>query len=203
MTIIYYTSNREDETFEEKIRGELVKNRSGLPVISVSQKPIDLGENVCVGEHEASTYNTKKQIYEGLKRATTEYVVMAEADFLYPKEYFEFEPKGDKFYCVENVYIAWINRSKFYRKLGSEGAMICHRESLMEIMETYLTEWDMRTKMKSLLFHPESIKVTLETPVVTFKTGNGVSWRCSYIKGSSIKDIPHWGNAGKLRKRFQ
>ena len=40
-TIIYYTSNREDPSFEEKIRANILKEKGDILVISVSQKPIN------------------------------------------------------------------------------------------------------------------------------------------------------------------
>jgi hypothetical protein len=48
-TILYYTSNHEDEIFESNIIKLLKKMCGDLPIISISQKPIELGENICVG----------------------------------------------------------------------------------------------------------------------------------------------------------
>jgi len=114
-----------------------------------------------VGEHRASTHNTKKQIYEGLKRAKTEYVAMAEADFLYPPEYFEFKPTDAPFYCFKNIHVVWTRHRHFYKKNGSEGAMICHRKTLMKIMEGYLKGWDEDIKMSSILNHPDKVNTVL------------------------------------------
>ena len=50
-TIIYYTSNREDERFESRVRANLLKVCGNLPIISVSQKPIyGFGFNIPVGD---------------------------------------------------------------------------------------------------------------------------------------------------------
>jgi hypothetical protein len=45
VTILYYTSNREDESFEKKIQENILK-QTDLPIISVSQKPINFGKNI-------------------------------------------------------------------------------------------------------------------------------------------------------------
>ncbi|KKT37762.1 MAG: hypothetical protein UW26_C0025G0001, partial [Candidatus Collierbacteria bacterium GW2011_GWF1_44_12] len=62
VTVLYYTSNREDEKFETRIRKNLLKNCGDLPIVSVSQKPIDLGRNICVGVHENSYTSEFMQI---------------------------------------------------------------------------------------------------------------------------------------------
>ena len=49
-TIIYCSSNKELPEFEAKIVANLLKNCGDLPIISVTQKPMDLGRNICVGD---------------------------------------------------------------------------------------------------------------------------------------------------------
>ena len=80
-TIIYYTSNREKESFENVIIDELkkvAKEVGDIPIVSVSQKPIDLGKNICIGDVGANDINLMKQILLGCEAATTPYVFMAE-----------------------------------------------------------------------------------------------------------------------------
>ena len=50
LTLVYITSNRENEYFESKIIETMKESINGLPVVSVSQKPIDFGENICLGD---------------------------------------------------------------------------------------------------------------------------------------------------------
>ncbi len=64
LTIIYCTSNQEDPVFEKKIQDNILK--AGLPIISVSHKPIDFGDNICIGEQEVSYRTLFKQLYIGL-----------------------------------------------------------------------------------------------------------------------------------------
>ena len=60
-TIIYYTANREKESFENKVRENILKVKGDLPVISVSQKPIDFGKNICVGDIGQNYLNAFRQ----------------------------------------------------------------------------------------------------------------------------------------------
>ena len=69
-TIIYYTSNTENENFENKIRENILKVKGDLPLISVSQKPIDFGHNICVGELGKSYENAFYQAKIGCEIAT-------------------------------------------------------------------------------------------------------------------------------------
>ena len=48
VAIIYYTSSREDPKFEKMVQDNIL-SVTDLPIISVSQKPIDFGKNICVG----------------------------------------------------------------------------------------------------------------------------------------------------------
>lgn len=67
-TVLYYTSNREGENFEGRVREIILKNKGNLPLISVSQKPIDFGKNIVVGDHGASGFNMFRQPIYGLSR---------------------------------------------------------------------------------------------------------------------------------------
>jgi len=57
-TILYYTSNHEDPVFEQKIIDSLLENCGNLPIVSVSQKPIKLGQNVDLTTTEETLITT-------------------------------------------------------------------------------------------------------------------------------------------------
>jgi hypothetical protein len=215
LTIIYYTSNREDESFESEIRKELLKNCGDLPIVSVSQKPIDLGKNICVGDVGASNINTKKQILIGLEEAKTENVCMAEADFLYPPEYFKFVPeRKDTIYYLDNLFVLWSNRNRFHRKRNSDGALVCNRiylkdrlyEALQNAPEWFdgrdEPEYEGKLKHNTVLYRGRRVPFTTGIPAVTFKTGNGVSWRCPHVRKTYRTSLTHWGTAEALNRRF-
>ena len=94
ISIIYYTCNYLDDHnpyFLENTKKQLLKAADGLPIISVSHKPIDLGKNICIGDIGRSHLNIYRQILIGAKEATTEYVAMAEDDILYSYDHFHCE----------------------------------------------------------------------------------------------------------------
>jgi hypothetical protein len=91
LTIIYYTSNYLDDHnpyFLANTKKQLLKATPDLPIISVSQKPTNLGKNICLGDIGRSTLNIYRQILAGVKAAKTKYVAMAEDDILYSYEHF-------------------------------------------------------------------------------------------------------------------
>jgi len=210
-TIIYYTSNREDAVFEEKIRNNILTNKGDIPIISVSQKPIDFGENICVGNVGMFGLNGFRQTLVGAKAAKTKYVISAESDFLYPKNYFTFDPTEEKeCYRHNNVWIAFKNRKfgSYHKKRVSEGAQICNRELLIEMYEKFfegLPEWcDESTSLKlKEPFYYYKWKWFTGDPCVSFKTGNGLR-----SVTNTEKKIPHeaslpvWGSIKNLRKNY-
>ena len=118
-TILYPTSNKEGEEFEGRVRENILKV-TNLPIISVSQKPIDFGHNIVVGDVGVSGYNMFRQVLIGLKEVKTEFVISAEADCLYPPEYFQFvPPRLDMPYRNTNTWVMPQERPWFWQKRGS------------------------------------------------------------------------------------
>ena len=99
LTILYYTANRIDERFATRVRQhlhELVDGRARI--ISVSQKPIEFGDNICVGDIGYSAWVCYRQILVGAIAADTPFIACAEDDSLYTREHFDFRPATEAFY---------------------------------------------------------------------------------------------------------
>jgi hypothetical protein len=75
----------------ENTQKQLLKAIGDLPLLSVSQKPMNFGKNICVGDIGRSHLNIYRQILIGCKEATTKYVAMAEDDILYSEPHFNFQ----------------------------------------------------------------------------------------------------------------
>lgn len=147
LTIIYYTSNYLDTKkpfFLKNTKEQLRKATEGLPIISVSQKPIDLGTNICLKDIGRSHLNIYKQILIGCKEAKTKYVAMAEDDILYSFEHFrphEYIKKMEDdvfYYDMNKVSIfTWIRPAIFTFRFKREvvNQLICNREFLIEALE--------------------------------------------------------------------
>lgn len=214
-TVLYYTSNREKPEFEERIIDNIRKNCGDIPIISVSQRHLNFGDNICVGDRGLSYINEWRQILIGAKEATTDYLVFAESDFLYPKEYFDFNPDGADIYRYDNVWICFSGKDKFFRKKYSEGAQIVRREYIIDVLENSLKglpEWfDGRNvpyinKEQRNAFHHMPYELFHgDVPCISFKTGNGVRGWTKTKNGeeNSSKELPHWGNIESLKEKYE
>jgi glycosyltransferase involved in cell wall biosynthesis len=139
LSILYYTDNSLDEKFAYMFRKKLMHAAGNHSIISCSQKPIDFGVNVCIGEIGRSELSMYKQMLMSAQKAETRYVAFAEHDCIYTKEHFDFvPPEDDTFYY--NVNSWWVNQKDglFYRNNKVRRAMqnlIANRELLIKALE--------------------------------------------------------------------
>jgi len=213
LTIIYYSSNTECPRFEERIVENLKKQAGDIPIISVSHKPMGLGKNICIGERPVCYSNLWKQQLIGLREAKTEFCITAEADCLYPPEYFTFTPtSNDRVYRYDNVWVYWRRRSKFWRKAQCEGAQMCNREYWIERLEAMLDGhkgWEPMDNPSQLVtqIFTEGSKVRqgkwTGNPVITFKTGKGISGKTGLSREyASVTSLPYWGTAEEIKNKM-
>ncbi|KKT34563.1 MAG: hypothetical protein UW23_C0034G0002 [Candidatus Collierbacteria bacterium GW2011_GWA1_44_12] len=210
VTVLYYTSNREDEKFETRIRKNLLKNCGDLPIVSVSQKPIDLGRNICVGVHENSYTSEFMQIRLGLEAIKTPFVLTAEADFLYPPEYFQFKPT-EKGVCYR-YYGVWIlhaftNNPQFFFKGYSDGCQLVDRLYWLDLINKGLpdrNDWSQEYKVRCQPSDKAILRTwTSDNPAISFKTNRGVRPLTQLIKKIPPVDrLPYWGNYQSLEKKY-
>lgn len=209
LTALYYTSNVEDGGFEEKIRANILKQKGNLPLISISQKPINFGRNICVGQHFSCYGNEFKQIQIGLQEVETEYVITTEADVLYPPDYFQFRPESGDYWRYGNVWVCYTNREQAYFKLYSDGAQIMRTEFWRDRLEKaigtkddWFVEGDILEKLPSLPTDPV-YTWTSTNPVITFKTPHGVAKHTSLRKQvEPASSLPYWGDIVELKKEL-
>lgn len=211
-TIIYYTSNREHPTLEQKVQENLLKNCGGLPIISVSQKPIKLGKNICVGDVGASGFNMFRQVQIACENAKTEFVISAEADCLYPPDYFKFiPPQKNACYRDSNLYVMPDKRDFFfYKKEGATHAQIVGREFYLKRLKKLFKGaplWSVEEKnFPKERWHKEDIfdKISYWTspnPVFQIKTHKGMRYY-THSDRTPIHKLPYWGQGRDVRKKY-
>lgn len=206
-TIIYYTHNREDPEFERKIQENILEKSNGLPIVSVSHKPIDFGENICVGEQPLSYSNVLRQTLIGLRASKTEYCLAAEDDCLYPPEYFQFVPPSkDNAYRYTNIYVHFDRRDRFWKKRFVEAAQMCGRVHWIKSIEKILTGHD---SWKPIKVNPPYVFTskdfyswTGKNPVIYFKTRSSFQFKTGIMPGGSVTKIPYWGSAKKIKELY-
>lgn len=211
-TIIYYTSNREDPAFEARVQENLLKNCGGLPIISVSHKPINLGKNICVGDVGTSGFNMFRQVEIACEAATTPFIISAEADCLYPPDYFTFRPKElDRCYRNSNLYVMPDRRAYFfYKEEGATHAQIVGREYYLKTLKK-LFEGAPRWSTEEKNFPKERLRKAdvfdkiyywrTENPVFQIKTHRGMRYY-THSDRTPIQELPYWGAGEKVRSYY-
>ena len=205
-TIIYYTHNQEAPRFERKIQKNILDNCGGLPVVSVSHKPIDFGVNICVGEQLLSYSNVLRQTLIGLRQAKTEFCIACEDDCLYPPDYFQFTPPTkDSVYRYTNIFVHFDGRKRFWKKHYVEAAQMCGRKFWIERIESILRGHD---SWEPIAVNPPFVFTTADeyswtgkNPVIYFKTRKSFKFKTGFMPGS-MTEVPYWGTAEAVENRF-
>ena len=214
LTVIYYSSNREKESFETKIIAHLLSQIGNLPLISVTQKPMDLGENICIGDVGVSEVNCRRQLLIGCEAAKTKYICAAESDFMYPKEYFEFvPPRDDTVYLAMRCWVLFAQRGK--RRIfspkprGSEGATVVNREYIIERLKFILKDapqWREKTDgdrlIPQLLGSCRHEMFWTDVPTITFKTDRQMHRRTPNLIKKRTMKIPYWGTFQDVAEKY-
>lgn len=191
--IVYYTDNRLDGIRLREFNTEifpLVQSlilKSGLPIVSVSLKPINFGKNIVL-DLEPSVLTMTKQILAGLEAIDTEYVFFCEHDILYHPSHFTFNPpEKDVFYYNVNGW-KWDYRNKRVvthdHMVGLYG-LCASREKLTEHFKKKLAVIYERGYDKLISRNPKWIRIMGYEPGKPIRKG-GISndrleeWRSEY-----------------------
>jgi len=221
-TVIYLTANLLPESFSEYQREVLKKSiDSDTPLISISRKSIKFGFNL-IDTNKKSTDNIYRQILRGAKEANTKYIIIAEDDVLYCPEHFTFfRPKEDSFGYNRNraSLFTWGEPMYHWRNRLSNCSLISPRELMIESLEERFSKWpdgipddkvgelgrpmvDRRLGVKVRNCEEQYSK----TSIIHFNHDSASEERQRNKRKSygQIKayDIPYWGRAEDLVKKF-
>lgn len=133
--LVYYTDHSADEKILLACQAQLKRCMEiwKFPIISVSQKPINFGQNFVMNKMEKSVMSMYKQILKGLKECKTDVVFLIEHDVLYHPSHFDFTPeKEDHFYYNRNEWRVSSVSGKTVFYLNNDTSQLCAlREPLM------------------------------------------------------------------------
>ena len=142
-TVVYYTDHHCDQRILETAEAKLRASSDGVPILSVSQKPMDLGRNIVVNA-ERSTRTMYEQILAGIEASDTDLVFLAEHDCLYPPEHFAFDPgRQDSFYFNRNQWFLIADTGKAIRyDSRCNATMCCYRPVFVRWLKRRLRKID-------------------------------------------------------------
>ena len=223
ITICYYTANVIPEAFHRATIEKLLESANGIPIVSVSHKPMELGTNIVVDwkRHHISIY---RQALLAAKTATTKYIAMAEDDALYPPDHFTgHRPADDTFAYNFNQWgiYTWVT-PPIYSHKGRRNlySLVCNRELFIRAMEERfalypdidkipIKYWAEPGKYENQLGVPEHKSESFNTgnPIVVFShetalayAGLGSRKRLGDLRAY---DIPYWGKASDIIKMYK
>lgn len=132
--ILYYTDNQAQEKILLACRKQLKRCQGNMPLVSVSQYPIDFGFNIVL-PLKSQLISMFRQIVAGLEDLSVDTIFLAEHDVLYHPSHFDFTPpKDDIYYFNTNV---WTVKSDTGEALYFDGArrnsgLVASRKILLE-----------------------------------------------------------------------
>jgi hypothetical protein len=182
-------------------------------LISVSQEPLDFGENILFPKGQ-SAHNIYRQVLVGAKAAKTKYVAMAEDDILYSKEHFMYTPPDGVFaYDMSrwSIYV-WTKPPAYSIKRRIVlSTMICPRELLIEALEErFAKSTDDNAPWGEPGRYERNIGVTVRdtiqyyarVPSIVFSHPDALGYQAQGDRKGlgemRAYDIPVWGKASDL-----
>lgn len=220
ITIILLTANRVPKKWAEFHKQKLLEAAGTSPIITISREPLDWGINL-LDEEPYQISNIYFQLLRGAKRAETDFVAVAEDDTLYPKEHFEFRPPPDTLAYNQNRFgiFTWGTPTYFWKDRISNSTLVAPRKLVTEALEERFNKYPHgtpdsltgelgRTNIEDKLgvSHHKTMWFVTEISVVRIDHELGID-RLSrtHRKGKGILqayDIPYWGKAQDLVKKF-
>ena len=236
LTVIYYTANFINEEFAEKTRDQLIdamalasvdpfNAKAGIQIelISVSQKPMEFGENICVGDIGRSHINIYKQALRGAKAAETKYIALAEDDVLYSGEHFTYRPVKTPFaYNVHKWSIfTWSDPPVFsYKNRKVINSLIADREAFIEAIEERLEKYPDNEMVGKISWgepgrHEAALKLKVwdseifhsKVPNIVFSHPDAVGYGHLGKKKARgfprLEELPYWGKASRIVEMYK
>ncbi|MBX4189787.1 hypothetical protein KW791_00595 [Candidatus Parcubacteria bacterium] len=201
---------------------EVLKDAApGMPIISITKKPMDLGMNLLDTDEPGYT-NIYRQLLRAAKLATTKYVAMIEDDCLYSKShFFKFRPQDDEFAYNRNRWslFSWGEPIYSLRQRLSNCSLIAPRDLLIEALQERFDKYNGHppdsemgecgrariedrlkvTRRKQVDFLSRVSIVHINHPLGT-EDRQQQQWK-SHAEIRAY-DIPHWGKAADIVNFF-
>jgi len=222
LTVIYLTANLIPEKFAEFQRKTLTDAIGDAPIISVSRKPLDFGQNI-LDDGPRCTDNIYRQMLRAAKLATTKYVAMGEDDVLYNENHFTFyRPDDDTFAYNQNrlALFTWGKPQFHWRNRRSNCSLIAPRELLIESLEERFAKWPnsipeelvgevgrARVEKNLGITLRKSVEVFSEISIIQinheFASERSQRRRTKTFGPIRAYDIYYWGQAAELIKKYE
>lgn len=221
ITGIFLTQNEMPEQWAKFHEKTLLKALDGAPLITMSRKPMNLGLNI-IQDRPRSLSNIYWQLLRACKVATTDYIAVVEDDTLYSKEHFRQRPSKDKIGYNMNHWsvFTWGEPMYSWRNRRGNYSMLSYRKLVIECLEERFAKYPNGTpdritgeigrhmverNMGITLRDVEEFETTVS--IINFnhdRASDDLQLRQRKVHGHiRALDIPHWGKAADLIKKFK
>ena len=226
LTAIFLTQNEVPEQWAEFHKKCLLEALGDAPLIIMSRKSMDWGTINILQDKPKSLSNIYWQLLRGAKMATTDYIAVVESDTLYSREHFLQRPPKDKIGYNMNHWslFTWISKHNpvptySWRNRRGNYSMLSYRKLVIEALEERFAKFpkgtpDRITGEIGRAMVERNMGITLR-PVHEFETTvsiinfnhDNASDRLQLTQRKSLGkiqayDIPHWGKASDLVKKW-
>jgi len=215
--IVYYTDNQCEERIADTARKILNASVNGHRIVSVSQYPIDFGDNF-VMPLKRSVLTMFEQMLKGIEEIDSDVIFFAEHDVLYNKSHFSFDPPDKNvYYYNDNMWKldAKTGQALHHCEMKQVSGLVAHRELLLDHYTRRVDFVKENGFSNRLGYEPGKKKprgldnfkyeyFTSEVPIVDIKHGKNITpgrfkldqYRCRKRIESSFDlrdEIPMWG----------
>lgn len=201
LTVVYYTASAEREEFETGIIRTLKESVGNRRVISVSQRPLDFGRNICVGQIGVNEMNAIRQALLGVREAQTKYVALTESDCLFPASMFEVIPPPGHWCYPDTAYLLSEGDSLFWPKKMRELVGVTERENAIRCFEAILSDPPAWVSKAMLRLTKRETFSSAHQPAITIKTSRQMHSRSPH-GGEAVERITYWGTADDVFRRL-
>lgn len=229
LTCIFYTANVISNSFANNVRKQLVKAIKDLPLIVVSQKPMERFngyegnyKNICMNNMKRSHIGIYRQAYRGVMEAKTPYVAMAEDDILYAPDHFNYTPTDNTFAYDRNIFglYTWTEPPLFsYKGRRNLSMLVCERDLFIKAMEERFAKYDDDNYPKHLFSEPGKyenrmgVKVNkwefyyAKEPSIIFSHPNELSYeglgKRKKMGDNRRGELEYWGKANDMLSYYK
>lgn len=216
LTVIMLTPNLVPKKWAAFHKQKLLEAIGDTPLITVSKKPLDWGHNII--QEGYGMLNIYKQMLRAAKIAKTHWIAMADDDTLYPKSHFEYRPKEKGYFYNLNRWhmFTWGEPIYFHKPWRGNGLMMGTRELVVKALEKRFANGD---DVSGKAYHElgtrrdmleqdfvKGIGFYTNEPVLSFYHDNSfdedIKRHKKRMHPIRAYDIPVWGRAEEIRKKF-
>lgn len=222
--IVYYSDCRGDAAVLEASRRSI--ERSGLPIVAVTLKPIDwLSAQNVVLPLERGYLAMFKQILAGLEALDTDIAFLCEHDVLYTPEHFAFTPpRNDTYYYNQHVWkVDALSGHALHYRCSQTSGLCANRQLLVEHYRKRVAHVEQHGFSRAMGFEPGTHNRTervddfksetwmSSVPNIDIRHGHNLTpsrWRREQFKNQKFTEgwtesdrVPGWGvTEGRFRE---